>query len=124
MIGPGLSRTRREIDVPLQKYETVEDQNNRWRRGVWAANFFWLLGWLVLGGIAGLWWLPKAFGAVNPVTWDLGAICLVAQWCLVLNHWPRVGTRQFFSNPRLFTLELPLLLLVTISFAAGFAVAA
>jgi hypothetical protein len=110
--------------VPLQKYETVEDQDIHWRRERRAANFFWLLTWLVFGGIAGLWWVPKAFGAVHPMSWDFGAMCLVAQWCIVFNHWPRVGTRRFFSNPQLFILELPLLVCVTVSFAVGFAVAA
>ena len=110
--------------MAFQEYETEEEKEARWRRERRVGNFFWVLGWLVMGGIAALWWVPKALGASNPMTWDLGAICLVAQWCMVFNHWPRVGTRQFFSNPRLFMLDLPLLLLITASFAAGFAIAA
>jgi hypothetical protein len=87
-------------------------------------SFFWALAWLLGGGIAALWWLPAALGEAHPIPWELGALCLIAQWCMVFNHWPRAGTRQFFGNARVLRFDLPLLLLITASFATGFAIAA
>jgi hypothetical protein len=110
--------------LALQEYETVEEQRSRWRQELRVAGFFSVLGWLVIGGIAGLWWLPAGLGATSPIPWELGALCLLAQWFMVFNHWPRVGTRQFFSNSSILKRDLPLLLLITAFFAAGFAIAA
>ena len=110
--------------MAFQKYETLQEREAHGTRELRVASFFWLVAWVLFGGIAALWWVPKALGASDPITWDLGAICLVAQWCMVFNHLPRVGTRQFFSNRRFFMVHLPLLVLITASFAAGFAIAA
>jgi len=84
---------------------------------------FIMLGWLMLGGFAALWWVPSALGAAQPMTWQFGATCLFMQVVSVFNQWPRVGTRRFFQA-RHVKVEVVLLFLVSISFAAGFAFAA
>ena len=81
------------------------------------------LAWLVFGGTAALWWVPGYLGEVHPVPWTFGAICLIAQWGLVLNHWPRLGTQRFFRESRYLKIEFALLVLISSLFAVGFAVA-
>jgi len=89
-----------------------------------AGYVFYFLFWLVVGGIAALWWVPAFMGAQKPIPWHFGAVCLVMQWAFIFNHWPRLGTQRFFHESRFIKIEIALLLLVTASFALGFALAA
>jgi len=86
--------------------------------------FFTVAAWVLFGGIAALWWLPAFFGAEKPLTWQYGAVMLLIQWVWVFNHWPRVGTRRFFSESRFLKLQVLLLGLISALFALGFAVVA
>lgn len=84
----------------------------------------WLVlagNWLVWGGIAALWWVPKFLGETKPIPWQMGAVCLAVLWTLVFNHWPRVGTRKFFRENRFIAIKLAGLLFVSAFFALGFA---
>ena len=89
-----------------------------------AGYVFYFLTWLIVGGIAALWWVPSFMGEPKPIPWNFGAICLVGQWVFVFNHWPRLGTRRFFRESRFIRIEIFLLVLVSASFALGFALAA
>lgn len=95
-----------------------------WTAYARAGYVFGVLTWLVVGGIAALWWVPAFLGQPKPIPWTLGATCLLTQWVLVFNQWPRVGTRRFFRESRFLKFEICLLLLVSGSFALGFALAA
>jgi hypothetical protein len=94
-----------------------------WTTYARAGYVFFVLTWLVVGGIAALWWVPASLGEPKPIPWTLGAICLLMQWGLVFNQWPRVGTRRFFRESRFLKLQIFLLLVVSGSFAMGFALA-
>jgi hypothetical protein len=89
-----------------------------------AGWFFTVAAWVFFGGFAALWWLPAFLGAAKPLTWQSGAVLLFMQWVWVFNHWPRVGTRRFFSENRFLKLQLLLLGLISALFALGFAVVA
>ena len=82
--------------------------------------FFLIFSWLLFGGVAALWWLPAALGEEKPLTWQFGAICLIAQWVWVFNHWPRLGTRRFFQESYNLKLQLLLLGVISVLFALGF----
>ncbi|MBT9518709.1 MAG: hypothetical protein IV112_18650 [Methyloversatilis discipulorum] len=95
-----------------------------WTAYARAGYVFLVLIWLVVGGIAALWWVPALLAQPKPIPWTLGATCLLMQWVLVFNQWPRVGARRFFRESRFLKFEIFLLLLVSGSFALGFALAA
>ena len=86
---------------------------------------FYFLAWLTFGGIAAFWWLPHLMGAHGAqMLWKMGAVCLVAQWIFIFNHWPRLGTRRFFQESRFLKIEVAFLVLISGLFALGFAIAA
>jgi len=90
-------------------------------RAGYILNVLW---WLVVGGMAALWWVPGFMGASKPIPWTFGATCLFMQWVMVFNHWPRVGTRRFFRESRFLKVEIVLLVLISGFFSFGFAVLA
>jgi len=94
-----------------------------WRIYARFGYVFGVLFWLVLGGIAGLWWVPDALGESKPIPWTMGASCLFILCVLVFNHWPRLGTRRFFRESPLLKYECTALVVVATLFALGFAVA-
>ena len=95
-----------------------------WRFYARAGYVAYVLMWLLLGGTAALWWVPSFMGEAKPITWQFGALCLLMQWVFVFNHWPRLGTRRFFNESRFIKIEIALLILISVSFSLGFAVAA
>ena len=90
-------------------------------RAGYVLNVVW---WLLVGGIAALWWLPSFMGALKPIPWTFGAVCLFLQWIWVFNPWPGVGTRRFFRESKFLKFEIALLIFISGLFAFGFAIAA
>jgi hypothetical protein len=85
---------------------------------------FTVVAWVGFGGIAALWWVPQFMGEAKPIPWAFGAWCLLLLWVLVLNQWPRLGTRRFFREYRSLKIEIPLLVGISVLFGLGFVVVA
>jgi len=98
--------------------------NSLWTFYARAGLVFYVLTWLLFGGVAALWWLPSYLGEPKPIPWTYGASCLLIQWVGVFNQWPRVGTRRFFRESRFLKIEVPLLVFISSLFAMGFAIVA
>ena len=75
--------------------------------------------WVLIGGVAMLWWLPGQLGqtAFSPFQ---GALFLAMMWGWVFNQWPRVGTRRFFRETRFLKIKVALLIAISLVSAYGF----
>jgi hypothetical protein len=80
---------------------------------------FEVVAWLVLGVLASFWWVPSYFGAMQPISSKQGAGAVLILWLLVLNDWPRVGTKTFFQSKPLLKFKFTLLGIVSALFVVG-----
>jgi hypothetical protein len=80
--------------------------------------------WIVVGGMAMLWWLPERMGEKSTISWQQGALFYGALWVWILNEWPRLGTRRFFRDNAFLAPRLILMGIVSAGFAYGFLSAA
>ena len=73
--------------------------------------------------MAMLWWLPERLGEKSSISFEEGAYFYGFLYVWVFNHWPRVGTRRFFSSGILIP-RLILLAIITVGFVYGWITAA
>ena len=78
-----------------------------------------VFAWFVLGALASFWWVPGYLGATHPILLQQGAGAALVLWLLVLNDWPRVGTKAFFHNTPFLKRKFTLLGIVSALFLIG-----
>jgi hypothetical protein len=80
--------------------------------------------YVLLGVIAGLWWLPKAAGDDAGIPRSMAAVCYVMLWIWVFNDLPRLGVRRFLVQCPLLVPKVVYLAVVGAAFGYGFMAAA